>query len=212
MRNLTELEAEERRVVGALMEKQRTTPEYYPLTVKAVLAACNQKSNRDPVLALREIEVLNILRVLLQEGQVERISGARVDRWGHRVGDGLSGGAQAVLTLLLLRGPQTVGELRGRSERLHSFDALSEVQDALQELACQDPALALELARQPGQKESRWAFPAEGEDWQAQPAPQPPSAPETATSPLAERVQRLEELVESLQRDLQALKDQLGVD
>ncbi|MEE8586862.1 MAG: DUF480 domain-containing protein [Acidobacteriota bacterium] len=211
MRNLTELEPHERRVVGALMEKQQTTPEYYPLTLKALQAACNQKSNRNPALSLREIEVLNILRVLLQERLVERTSGARVDRWGHRVGDSLSAGARAILTLLLLRGPQTIGELRGRCERLHSFDSLADAISALQQLSQQDPPLAVELTRHPGQKENRWAFPAQGEELQAAPL-QPEPQPAPTAAPWAERLERLEELVEKLQQEVQALKDQLEID
>ena len=210
MRNLTQLDAVEHRILGALMEKGKTTPDYYPLTLKALVAACNQKSNRNPVMSLAEIEVLNTLRVLLQEGLVQRVGGARVDRWQHRLGDSLSEGALAVLTLLLLRGAQTLGELRGRAERLHGFASLSEVETALQELKGQDPPLSVELARLPGQKENRWTFCGEGEEPQVQAIA---AAPEAAGSQsMEERIDRLEAQVGELRRELDDLKHQLGSD
>lgn len=212
MRNLTQLEAAERRVIGALMEKQQATPEYYPLTLKALTAACNQKSNRQPVMSLREIDALNILRVLLQEGLVERVSGPRADRWGHRVGDRLSFAGRAALTLLLLRGPQTIGELRARSERLHQFESLAEVESALQELARQDPPLASEQPRRPGQKENRWALCLEGEEPAPAEAPPQPTGPEPSADHLEARLARLERQIEDLKNDLQTLKQHLQTD
>lgn len=206
VRNLTQLEAAERRVLGALLEKQQATPEYYPLTLKALVAACNQKSNRDPVMLLPEIEVLNSLRVLLQEGLVERISGARADRWEHRVGDTLSYAARAALTLLLLRGPQTVGELRARSERLHAFESLSDVEASLQELARQNPPLAAEQPRRSGQKENRWALCLQGQEQESAQPPAPRFRPAPPAGPLEARVARLEAQIEELKTDLRTLK------
>ena len=109
MRSLNDLDAVEERVLGALMEKQETTPDYYPLTIKALVSACNQKTNREPVMELGEMDVLNTLRVLQQDDWAERISGARVQRWGHLAESRLGANRSrlALLTLLLLRGAQT---------------------------------------------------------------------------------------------------------
>ncbi|HSR50064.1 MAG TPA: YceH family protein [Acidobacteriota bacterium] len=160
MRSIPELGPRERRVLGVLLEKEQTTPEYYPLTLKAVVAACNQKSNRDPVVELEEADVHNVLRVLVQEGWVRRVAGARVDRWEHCLEDQFdaSDDCKALITLLLLRGPQTPGELRSRSERLYTFDSLSEVGETLLDLAEADPLLVVELARGAGEKQSRWTL------------------------------------------------------
>ena len=160
MRSLTDLDPVEERVLGALMEKQQTTPDYYPLTVKALLAACNQKTNREPVMELGEMDVLNALRVLQQDGWVERVSGARVQRWEHLAESRLGANRSrlALLTLMLLRGAQTAGEFRSRSERLSPFDSVDEVLERLRSLAEEDPPLADMLSRQPGQKESRWVL------------------------------------------------------
>ncbi len=213
MRDLTELDAKEIRVLGALMEKEQATPEYYPLTLKALTAACNQKTNRDPVFSMAEIDVLNTLRVLQQEQLVERVTGARVDRWEHRVDPRLhfKPPLKAVLTLLLLRGPQTPGELRARSDRLHAFSDIHAVEEALHDLAQQDPPLAKPLARQPGQKETRWSLAAAGDlpepDFEISTAP---PATASTTHETLDRLARLEADVEELQRQLRSLQDKLG--
>jgi len=212
------LDAVEVRVLGALLEKEQTTPELYPLTVNALLAACNQKTNREPVLQLSEAAVWEALERLRQEVLVWRSEGARAERWKQSVSRrwGLDPAGKALMTLLLLRGPQTAGELRARSDRLHAFASLEEVEETLRRLAATEEPLVAELPRRTGQKETRWTHlvgetVVEGE--RAAPsvktgeesAPAPP-----ARQPLADRVARLEDLVAQLTRDLDELKTLLG--
>jgi hypothetical protein len=146
-------------VLGSLLEKDITTPDYYPLTLNALLAACNQKSNREPVMELDEATVRGALRSLEEKGLagLARAEG-RVARFEHRMGEALNLGRRetALLCTLLLRGPQTPGELRGRSERMHRLEDLDEVQLVLQKLMEHDPPLARLLPRQPGTKEARY--------------------------------------------------------
>ena len=157
MKRVRELNAVETRVLGVLLEKELATPEYYPMTVKAVIAAANQKSNREPVTQLGEGEVVGALDALRHDVLVWRGSGARVERWSHALGRrlDLTPASQAVLALLMLRGPQTQGELRARSNRLHDFEDLEEVRDTLRSLAAGEDPLVVELRRSPGQKEAR---------------------------------------------------------
>lgn len=152
------LDPVEVRVVGALLEKEQTTPDAYPLTLNALVAACNQKTNRDPVLSLDEAEVEAALERLLQDVFVWRTAGVRTERWQVNVERrwGLGGASKAVMTLLLLRGPQTPGELRSRSGRLHDFADPGAVEDELRGLAAGPEPLVVELPRGPGQKENRW--------------------------------------------------------
>jgi hypothetical protein len=149
----------EQRVLGALMEKERTTPEAYPLTVNAVIAACNQKTNRDPVTELGEEQVVDALERLRKDALAWRTQGARTERWEHRLGSRwrLDDAGEALITLLLLRGPQTPGELRARAERLRAFGSVVEVEEVLQRLAGGEDPLVRELPRVPGQRECRWA-------------------------------------------------------
>jgi hypothetical protein len=153
------LDAVETRVLASLLEKDITTPEYYPLTLNALLAACNQKSNREPVMELDEEAVRRALYSLEEKGLagVARVEG-RVARFEHRMGEALNLGRRecALLCTLLLRGPQTPGELRGRSERMHRLEDLDEVQLVLQKLIDHDPPLVKLLPRQPGTKEARY--------------------------------------------------------
>jgi uncharacterized protein len=148
------------RVLGALLEKEQTTPEVYPLTMSALLAACNQKTNRNPVSHLSETEVDGALERLRQEAMVWRSEGARTERWQQNVGRrwGLDPKRKAVMTLLLLRGPQTAGELHARSDRLHPFASLAELEETLRLMAAEDEPLVQELPRRPGQKENRWVY------------------------------------------------------
>jgi len=131
------------RVLGALLEKDMTTPEYYPLTLNSLQAACNQKSNREPVVNYHEELVANALDLGMHKGLVTRISGAghRVEKFGHRLGEKLNLGRRelALLCVLMLCGPQTVGELRGRSERMHEFADMDEVEHCLEALAAHEP-------------------------------------------------------------------------
>ena len=140
------------------MEKEQTTPELYPLTVNSLIQACNQKTAREPVMEMSEGAVHGTLRQLFQDSLVTRTEGARVTRWRHALDArlDLDPARKAVLTLLLLRGPQTPGELRNRSERLHAFPSIGELEDALLMLAASPDPLIRELAKGPGQKEARW--------------------------------------------------------
>ena len=148
------------RVLGALVEKEITTPEYYPLSLNALVNACNQKNNREPVMSLDEAEVRQALHGL----ETERLAGpvrgdSRVTKYEHRMQEvfNFTRGEVAVVCVLLLRGPQTPGELRGRTERMYKFDELSDVQTVLQKLITREPALVKLLPRQPGTKEARYA-------------------------------------------------------
>jgi uncharacterized protein YceH (UPF0502 family) len=145
------------RILGALIEKEQATPAYYPLTVNALIAACNQKSNRDPLTELTEGQILDELDNLRTAVLVWRSEGARTERWSQSISRRLELDPEekALLTLLMLRGPQTIGELRNRSGRLHAFEGLRQVEEALRRMADEERELVVELPRRPGQKESR---------------------------------------------------------
>jgi uncharacterized protein len=155
------LTAAEARVLGALMEKEVTTPEYYPLSLNALVNACNQRSNREPVMTLDEDDVRQALHGLEDDRLAGRARSAdgRVTKYEHWMGEAfnLSRAESGLLCVLLLRGPQTPGELRGRTERMHRFDEISDVQAGLQRLMEREPPLVASLPRQPGTKESRYA-------------------------------------------------------
>ncbi len=211
-----QLDPAEIRVLGSLLEKEQTNPETVPMTVNAIILACNQKTNREPVMQLTEDQVVTALDRMRQDVLVWRTEGARTERWQQSVVRrwGLDRAGKALMTLLLLRGPQTPGELRTRSERMHPFASLEEVEEALRRLAGMDEPLVRELPRRPGQKEIRWVH-LVGE-LAPEPEPQeisePPEALLAAPRPgLSSRVERLEELVEKLAGDLEELKRQLGV-
>lgn len=162
--NLTETEV---RVLGCLVEKQLTTPEYYPLTLNALIAACNQKSNRDPVVSYDETTVTEALDTLRDKNLVYVFHGStsRVVKYKHMLPSvyELDPAETAVMTMLMLRGPQTVGEIRGRTDRLYEFDSLGQVQETLEALAKRQEALVIRLDRQPGQKDARYAHLLSGE-------------------------------------------------
>jgi uncharacterized protein len=205
---LTESEV---RVLGSLIEKDITTPEYYPLSLNALVNACNQKSNRDPVMQLDENVVRDALRVLQEHRLAGPAGGAdsRVTKYEHRTQEvfNFTRAEVAVLCVLLLRGPQTPGELRGRTERLHHFETLDDVQSALQKLMQRQLPLAKVLPRQPGTKESRYAHLLSGDVA----VPEAPSivANGSRNSADSERLARLEEEVSGLRRELTELKNQL---
>jgi uncharacterized protein YceH (UPF0502 family) len=207
------LNAAEVRVLGSLMEKESTTPDYYPLSLNALLHACNQKSSREPVMNLDEDGVRDALHSLSEKGLAGPTSTAdsRVTKYEHRLGEALNLGRPefAVLCLLLLRGPQTPGELRGRAERMYRFDDLDQVQSALQRLLKREPPLAAMLPRQPGTKEMRYAhlLAGEVETWEPEPASEATGAASSADS---ERIARLEDQVASLQQEIADLKQQLA--
>ncbi len=192
-----ELDAVEIRILGSLAEKQMATPEYYPLTLNALVAACNQKSNRDPVMELSQEDVQRALDRLQEEKLVWKLVGGRAVRWEHNLDSTLQldRPSKAVLALLFLRGAQTSGELRSRSDRLHAFDNIAGVEETLRRL---EP-LVREIPRRPGQKESRWTHVLAG----GVEAALPPASP-------GSRLDRLEEQVAALAEELRALKAKLG--
>ncbi|HSG41057.1 MAG TPA: YceH family protein [Thermoanaerobaculia bacterium] len=209
------LDAAEIRVLGSLLEKEQTNPETVPMTVNAVILACNQKTNREPVMQLTEGQVVDALDRMRAEVLVWRTEGARTERWQQSVVRrwGLDRAGKALMTLLLLRGPQTPGELRTRSERLHPFTSLEEVEEALRGLAGMDEPLVMELPRRTGQKETRWTHLVGDPTAEPEPEeiPEPVAEPGAPPRPsLASRVERLEEIVAGLAADLEALKRQLG--
>jgi uncharacterized protein YceH (UPF0502 family) len=202
------LDAEEVRVLGSLLEKEITTPEYYPLSLNALLNACNQKSNRDPLVHFDEQTVERALYTLRDKGLLLNISGAgsRVPKYGHRLSEKLNLGRRelAVLCELMVRGPQTLGELRTRAERMHRFDDISEVESVLDRM----PELVVKLARRPGEKEARFAHLLSG----------PPEVSAALEEPAAysvpharsDRVAVLEAEVGQLRLELEDLKQQFA--
>jgi uncharacterized protein YceH (UPF0502 family) len=187
------------RVLGALIEKDITTPEYYPLTVNSLQNACNQKSSRDPVVQFDEHMVEQALEMLRNKHLVVRISGAghRVEKWAHRLGETLNLGRRemALLCVLMLRGPQTVGELRGRTERMHDFNDLDEVERVLEIL--EKSELVAKASR------GRWAQLLGG-----QPEEDSSPAPAAVRTPIEERVATLERELEELKQQFENLRRQ----
>jgi uncharacterized protein YceH (UPF0502 family) len=202
-----ELNPVEARVLGCLIEKEINTPEYYPLSLNATLNACNQKTSREPVMELIESDVRTALFELSQMGLVRTIADARVSKFEHRVRDvlNLRRDEVAVLCLLLLRGPQTSAELRGRAERMYSFDDNAAVLTTLERLSAQEEPLVVLLQRQPGAREARWSHLLSGAVSEAAIA----SAPQhDKPSPgVTERIAELEELVRSLEARVSALEN-----
>jgi uncharacterized protein len=200
------------RVLGSLIEKDITTPEYYPLSLNALVNACNQKSNREPVMQLDEDAVRDALEGLQQQRMAGPARGAdsRVTKYEQRLQElfNFTRPEIAVLCVLLLRGPQTPGELRGRAERMHRFEALEDVQSALHKLMQRDPPLAKVLPRQPGTKESRYAHLLAGDVVEAE-APVKFAAAAERNSADAERIARLEEELSDLRREVGEVKDQM---
>jgi len=208
----TKLTEAEVRVLGSLIEKDITTPEYYPLSLNALVNACNQKTNRDPVMQLGEDSVRDALEGLQQQRMAGPARGAdsRVTKYEQRLQEvfNFTRPEIAVLCVLLLRGPQTPGELRGRAERMFHFEALDDVQSALQKLMQRDPPLAKVLPRQPGTKESRYAHLFAGDVVELEASAHSSAAVERIPAD-GERIARLEEDVAELRRELGEVKDQL---
>ena len=207
---LNEIEA---RVLGALVEKDITTPDYYPLSLNALVNACNQRNNREPVLNLEEGAVRDALDGLQEHGLAGPVSAvdSRVTKYEHRLQEtfNFSRGETAVLCVLLLRGPQTPGELRGRTERMHRFEDLDAVQSSLQKLMQREPPLVAVLPRQPGTKEFRYAHLLSGE-METGELPLTRMVSPSSSSADDERVSRLEEAVVALQNEVRELKQQLA--
>lgn len=206
------------RVLGALVEKDITTPDYYPLSLNALVNACNQKNNRDPVMTLDADTVRGALDML----QEKRLAGpsssadSRVPKYEHRLQEmfNFTRAETAILCVLLLRGPQTPGELRGRTERMHPFETLEDVQSTLQRLVQRDEPLVKMLSRQPGTKESRYMQLLGGEAAEIEgnvSAPRtPPAVAHHEDADGGERLSHLEQAVADLQEEIAGLKQQLA--
>jgi uncharacterized protein YceH (UPF0502 family) len=198
------------RVLGSLIEKDITTPDYYPLSLNALVNACNQKNNRDPVMTLDE----NLVREALSSLQEKRLTGpaggadSRVTKYEHRLQEVFNFDRReiALVCVLLLRGPQTPGELRGRSERMYSFETLDDVQSALQRLMDRQPPLVAVLSRQPGTKESRYTHLFSGEY-----IPETATAPTHPTSDLRQATSVDEQRIASLEAAVASLKSEIVV-
>ncbi|MGH9039916.1 MAG: YceH family protein [Acidimicrobiia bacterium] len=208
------LSPEEVRVAGCLVEKQMTTPDSYPLTHNALVSACNQLSNRNPVVSYDDSIVMHALGALRAKGlaRVLHVPGSRGPKHRHVLDETLEidRGEVALLAVLGLRGPQTVGELRTRTERMHPFASLGEVEEALERLGARPEPLVIRLERQPGQKEARYAHLLSGPPDEAAVAAVDVERPRAAASPSPDRLAALEARVEALEEALAALRKELS--
>lgn len=200
------LSAVEARILGALIEKQLTTPEYYPLTLNALIAACNQKTNREPVMILSEQEVEQSLDGLREKNLVYVFYGStsRVPKYKHLVPKyyEMDERETAIICVLLLRGAQTLGELRERTGRIYEFSGLAEVNETLDALSKRETPLVAKLERQPGQKEARYI------QLIAEEIAAPPSSASTAANASGnERIEKLETEIETLRGELNDLRE-----
>lgn len=213
-----ELSDREARVVGCLLEKQLTTPEQYPMTLNGLTTACNQKTNREPVMELSESDVQQTLDLLLRKHIIRTLSGSRTMKYEHRFCNSEFGNLKfspqevAVVTTMLLRGAQTPGELRTRTNRLHDFSDVAEVEQTLTDLATrEDGPFCVRLAREPGKRESRFMHLFSGEVSQAAGAAEEPffsaAVPDAS---LVVRVETLEAEVAELKQRLESLLQHLG--
>jgi uncharacterized protein YceH (UPF0502 family) len=205
MNDLTAIQA---RVLGCLIEKKETTPDQYPLTLNALKNACNQKTARSPVTSYKEGEIGHTLRELESLGLVREAWGARVAKYEHTADKamGIHSKGLALLCPLMLRGPQTLGELRTNAHRLYDFDDLEDVQYMLQRLTDHEPPLVMTLPRQPGQKEARFAHLLCGEPDVPEEGPWASTGGEDSV--LAARVDSLEAEVINLRQEIENLKKQ----
>lgn len=208
-----DLNVVEQRVLGALIEKEMATPEYYPMSMNALVNACNQKNNREPVMHLDESDVLGAIERMRHMGLAYEISGRehRVPKYSQGLGQKLNLGNRdlAVLSVMLCRGPQTPGELRGRTGSLYQFEDLEAVQMTLHKLATREDALVVELPRVPGTKEPRWAHLLGDEVPTVSVAAQ--EEPVVRGAAAASRIEELEERVRVLEEFMERMKQQLGV-
>jgi len=208
-----QLNQTEVRVLGSLIEKDITTPDYYPLSLNALVNACNQKNNRDPIMTLDENSVRNALSSLQEKRLAGPAGGAdsRVTKYEHRLQEVFNFDRReiAVICVLLLRGPQTPGELRGRSERMYRFETLDDVQSTIQRLSDRQPPLVRVLPRQPGTKESRYVHLFVEDTWPTEAYP-PQSASEPRAANDSSRLAALEAEVSSLKKEIVELKQQLS--
>jgi len=209
--HLSETEA---RVLGALIEKDVTTPDYYPLSLNALVNACNQKNNRDPVMGLAEDAVRDALSSLQEKRMAGPAGGAdsRVTKYEHRLQEVFNFDRReiAVVCVLLLRGPQTPGELRGRTERMYRFETLDDVQSALQKLTDRQPSLVVVLPRQPGTKESRYMHLFSGDVSAEFVAAASAASPRSSADPIEFRIASLESEIASLRSEVADLRREFG--
>jgi uncharacterized protein YceH (UPF0502 family) len=199
------------RILGCLIEKEMTTPDYYPLTLNALTNACNQKSNRNPVVSYEETSVVRGLESLQEKGLSEKIykADSRVPKYRHLFKEKLklSRSTVAVMCVLMLRGPQTIGEIRGRSERMHKFNDLNEVEEILNELMNKEQPMVIRLPRQAGRKENRFMHLLSGEPEIQEPEISVPE--EAATKQVRtenDRIAKLENELAALRREFDDLK------
>ena len=206
-KQLNEMEV---RVLGALVEKQMTTPEYYPLTLNALVQATNQKNNRNPVVSYDEAVVSEALETLRAKNLVYVFYGStsRVPKYKHMIGEvfHLDTPESALMCVLLLRGPQTPGELRGRTERLYNFSNPEEVEETLNRLSTREEPVVARLPRQPGQKEARFVHLLSGAEAVARMAAAADDAPVEHARSTGDRYSRLEQEVESLRAQVETLQ------
>lgn len=198
---------DEVRVLGCLLEKEMATPDYYPLTLNSLLNACNQKSNRDPVVSFDEKTVIYALNGLRERNLIRQSNVSRVAKYEQIFAQNLKlvTREQAIICVLLLRGPQTVGEIRTRTERLYAFSSLDEVQTSITNL--EDMQLVSRLPRQPGRKESRYAHLLSGE-------PEEKDATtilRTKAAPEVDRTDELQQQIDELRREMQSLREELTI-
>jgi uncharacterized protein YceH (UPF0502 family) len=204
------------RVLGCLIEKEISTPEYYPLSLNALMNACNQKSNREPVLSLDEAAVRQAIRTLSEQALARSASSdSRVAKYEHRINElyNFHRHETAVLCVLMLRGPQTPGELRTRTERMYEFEDLEAVHSALNYLMRREPPLVKILPRQPGTKESRYMHLFAGDQapvGQTECAHPISGSSSPVNSAAAERISQLEVEVDALRRELETLREQFA--
>ncbi len=209
------LDAVEARVLGALLEKELLTPDAYPMTLPALLAACNQRTSREPVTDLAAAEVVGALDRLREFVLVWKVTGGRAEKWEHNLEAKWQAGRpeKAMLALLLLRGAQTAAELRARAERMHELASVEAAEELLGAMAAHAEPLVAELPRRPGQKEARWTHVLYGE-------PLLPSAAPSASAggtggggaAAAARIADLEEQVAALTSALNEVRTELGLD
>jgi len=207
------------RVLGSLLEKQKTTPEYYPLSLNGLAAAANQKSNREPAMDIREEEIVAALERLQEMNLVWKVLGGRATKWEQNIEKKweLDAPMRSLLTLLFLRGAQTTGELRSRSERLHDFESLDEIESSMRKMLSDSDPYVMELPRRAGQKETRWMHlfaEIDPELLTATPTSSIPASASTSASTqrgsLEARVQSLEARIEEISLTLKKLLEKLG--
>jgi len=208
------LDAIEVRILGCLIEKEITTPEYYPLSLNALTNACNQKSNRRPVLSVGESAVLKGLDGLRQKGLARetQTSGSRVTKYLHELLSqfDLSRPETAILCELMLRGPQTPGELRSNAERMSPFGNIGEIEETLRDLMDHDPHLVIRLPREAGRKESRYAHLLSPQDIERKAVPEPHVSAESGGT-ANEEIARLEEEIAQIRRELEELRQDFNL-